>query len=87
MAVDVEPTPNPNAMKFTVGRDVGGPVTYTAADASGDPLAAAVFDAAPGSVQQVFKTAQFVSVTKTPDAQWETILPAIRGAIESAFAD
>lgn len=87
MPVNVESTPNPNAMKFSVGRAVGGPATYTDADGADDAVVQAVFAAAPGSVQQVFKTAQFYSVTKTADADWESILPAIRDAVEAAFPD
>jgi hypothetical protein len=85
--VNVESTPNPNAMKFSVGRDVGGPATFTEADGADDTVVQAVFAAAPGAVQQVFKTAQFYSVTKTADADWDEILPAIRDAVDTALAD
>ena len=33
MPVVVSNTPNPNALKFTVGEDVGGPLTYAAGSA------------------------------------------------------
>ena len=34
MAIGIDRTPNPNALKFTVGKPVGGPVTFTAANAA-----------------------------------------------------
>lgn len=86
MPVSVEPTPNPNAYKFSVGRPVGGPVTYTdpeVADGEHADLVRTIF--ASGDIAQVFMTADFISVTKGPAATWEDLLPAVRQAIEAAF--
>lgn len=79
MPVRPEATPNPNAMKFTVGSPVGGPATYVAGGDVADPLAAELL-ALDGAVS-VFMTADFVTVTKSPDADWETLLPLCVGVV------
>jgi len=72
MPVTVAQTPNPNALKFEVGVDVGGPKTFVAGRDEGDPLAAALL-ALPG-VTSVFMSADFVTLSKTPDADWMEIV-------------
>lgn len=84
MPVSIERTPNPNAIKFSVGCPVGGPVTYTSPDAADAPVVAAIFAA--GGVRQVFMTADFISVTKTDDTSWDDLMPAVRDAIAEAYA-
>jgi len=44
MPVIIEQTPNPNALKFTVGEDVGGPTTVVAGQQSEDSTAQALVD-------------------------------------------
>lgn len=66
-----EPTPNPNAVKFTVGRPVGGPETYISG--TDDPLASALLGLA--GVVSVFKSADFVTITKDPASDWGSITP------------
>jgi len=85
--VDAQPTPNPNAMKFTVGVPTtsGSPRTFrSAVEAEADPLARTLF-AIPGVVY-VFMTADFVSVNKAPTSRWDDILPAATRALEQHFA-
>jgi len=84
MPVTSQPTPNPNAMKFTVGAPVGGPVTYRVGQSADHPLAAAIL--ATDGVTSVFWTADFVTVTKDPDGEWASIQPAVMGALEGHFA-
>ena len=59
-----QPTPNPNAFKFTVrGKTFDSPVTFGSADAAaGTPFAKALFEI-PG-VASCFATADFVTITK-----------------------
>ena len=85
MPVTVQPTPNPNAMKFTVGVSVGGPVTVVAGQGSDDPMIAALV-ALPG-VTSVFMTGDFVTVSKSPDASWEAIGPEAQRLLEERFGD
>jgi scaffold Nfu/NifU family protein len=84
--LDVQPTPNPNAIKFTLGSPTtdGSPKTYrNASEAEGVPLARELF-AIPGVVY-VFMTANFISVNKSPESQWEAILPKATLAIGKHF--
>lgn len=69
-------------MKYTAGVPVGGPATYT--DAAGSPPWAVHILALEG-VHSVFATADFVTVTAHPDADWEAITPEVITALEGAF--
>lgn len=79
----VEMTPNPNALKFTVGVDVGGPKTFTPETADGDPLAAALLQLT--AVISVFMTADFVTLTKSDDGNWDLIAPEAEAVLIEHF--
>ncbi len=83
MTVNVSPTPNPDAMKFTVGVPVGGPSTFTTDTAADDPVAAEVV--AIDGVTSMFLTADFVTVTKDRSADWSAIVPAVVAILERRF--
>lgn len=83
MPVRPDPTPNPNALKFTVGVPVGGPTTFVAAKPTDDPLGSALLGV-PG-VTSVFMTADFVTITKDPSATWDDIVPAATPILETHF--
>jgi hypothetical protein len=83
MPVSAEPTPNPNAMKFTVGRPVGGPATFTAGAEVDEPAAAELL--AIDGVVSIFMTADFVTVTKRPDTEWDPITSRATEVLESRF--
>jgi hypothetical protein len=83
MPITTDPTPNPNALKFTVGRPVGGPVTFTAATAGDDPLATELLGIE--GVVSVFMTADFVTLTKAPGSNWDTISPTAIDALERHY--
>jgi hypothetical protein len=69
-------TPNPNAMKFTLDAPLAEMVNITRPeDAAGTPFAAALFGL--DGVVAVFGTADFVTVSKSPDADWAPLVPAI----------
>lgn len=78
-------TPNPNALKFSVGMEVGGPRSYVPANAAHDPVAGELFGIE--GVMSVFMTADFVTVTKEPDADWSGIEPAVVTILEKHFPD
>lgn len=84
MPVQPEPTPNPNAMKFTVGIPVGGPATYTAATADDNPMARELLALA--GVTSVFMTADFVTVSKSADGDWAALTPAISEILARHFS-
>ena len=73
------PTPNPDAMKYTL--DVTLPASFNVAnaEAAGDsPFAAAVFAA--GGVASVFGVNDFVTVTRQAGADWDPITEAVQAA-------
>lgn len=81
MPIRIEPTPNPNALKLTVGSPVGGPATFTGD--TDDPLAGPLLGL-PG-VTSIFMTADFVTLSKTPEADWESITPRAVEILEERF--
>jgi hypothetical protein len=85
MDVRVEPTPNPIAMKFTLGVQVGGPGTHVKGTEPDELWAADLLSL--DGVTSVFFTADFVTISKTPDASWDEITPEATRILESHFAD
>lgn len=76
---ETSPTPNPDALKFSLDVTLDGMLNVTAAEDAGDsPFAAAMFEV-PG-VASVFGTADFVTITRQPDADWEPIKRAVDAA-------
>lgn len=82
MSVQAKPTPNPNAMKFTLPeRLFPKPLSFANhQEAASHPLAAAIF--ALGGVYNVFMVQDFVTVNKLPHVAWEELLEPIQQRIE-----
>lgn len=82
--VRFQPTPNPNAGKFTLNRRVvEGPTSksfYNPEDAAGHALATALFELE--GVVSLFMVDDFVTVTKAPAADWNELVPAVQAVIE-----
>ncbi len=81
-AVRVDPTPNPEAMKFTVDGELvaGGPLTISdPAQAVGVPLAVDLL--AVDGVARLFFLRDFVTVTRRPGADWGAIIDGVRAVI------
>jgi hypothetical protein len=75
LTVDVQPTPNINALKFVVNRRLtdGRSQTYRSPqDAAASPLAASLLGI-PGVVQ-VFVLNDFITLTRAPGADWGPIV-------------
>ncbi len=83
MPVVVSNTPNPNALKFTVGEDVGGPLTYAAGSAPDNEMAAELV--AIEGVTSMFATADFITLSKQPEASWEHIAAVAQTILERYF--
>jgi len=86
MFIETEATPNPATLKFIPGRDVtGGPsADFAGADAAArSPLATALF--ALDGVERVFLGSDFVTVTKSDDAEWIALRPQVLGALMEHF--
>ncbi|HUF32482.1 MAG TPA: NifU N-terminal domain-containing protein [Acidimicrobiales bacterium] len=73
------PTPNPDAMKYTLDTTLPEMINVSTPEAAAPyPFAAAIL--AGGGVASVFATADFVTVTRRPGADWESITPAVQAA-------
>ena len=84
MSVQVDPTPNPNALKFSVGAQVGGPGTYVKGAEPEEPFVGALLEI--NGVTSVFLTADFVTISKTPEASWDSITPEATAILEGQFS-
>ena len=77
------PTPNPNALKFSLpGVQVipdGMRSFSTQGEAGDDPLAHALFSVK--GVENVFLVPDFATVTKHPAADWNLMIPGIEAAL------
>lgn len=85
MPVRIDPTPNPNSLKITVPAQVSSKaVTYASADAAKiDPLASKLFGVS--GVKSVFMVANFVTVTKDPAVEWDSIANELAAIVEAHF--
>jgi len=84
--IQTEETPNPATLKFLPGREVmsAGTADFPTRDtAARSPLATRLFGVA--DVAAVFLGADFVTVTKAPDVDWQVLKPAVLGAIMEHF--
>jgi Fe-S cluster biogenesis protein NfuA len=82
MFIQTEPTPNPNTLKFLPGEPVakGAVADYASLEAAADSkLAAALF--AVDGVTRAFFGADFISLSKTPEADWAVVKPLALAAI------
>jgi NFU1 iron-sulfur cluster scaffold homolog, mitochondrial len=86
MFIQTQPTPNPATLKFLPGRDVSPATAYeftTMDEASASPLASALFGIT--GVRTVFLGGDFVSITKSEDADWSHLKPQALAAIMDHF--
>lgn len=83
MPVSVTPTPNPNALKFTVGAEFDSPKSFAAGADTDDPVASPLLALA--GVTSVFMSADFVTLSKSPDVSWDEIVPEATRILEEHF--
>lgn len=86
MFIQTEQTPNPATLKFLPGTVVLAEGTLDIRDAQAaecSPLAARLFLI--DEVEGVFFGNEFVTVTKSEDADWQTLKPVILGVIMEHF--
>lgn len=84
----IQPTPNPNALKFIVDREVktDGKATFKSArDCQGIPLAEALFDLR--GVDQIHFFQNVVTVSKFSFEDWDSLEPAVRTTLENMLPD
>lgn len=84
--LSIEPTPSPNAMKLNVDERVERGRTYTKDNLqSAPPLIRKLLDIA--GVKSVFRTADFLSLERYPNADWKQVLQEARAVFgENAAA-
>ena len=81
---EIQPTPNPNAAKFILDREIVSQPTsfFNAAAAKDHPLALKLFSI-PG-VSSLLFLGDFVTINKTPDVRWDDITDAVQQVLETA---
>src|ERR1044072_8992138 len=79
VSIYTEMTPNPETMKFVANKLLypGKSIDFPDESAAGpSPLAKELF--AFPFIRAVFIASNFVTLTKTPDTQWDDVIPSIR---------
>lgn len=89
-AIDIviQPTPNPNALKFILNKDVktDGKVSFkTPQDCKDVHLAAALFDLR--GVDQIHFFQNVITISKFSFEDWEALEPAVQTCIENFIED
>lgn len=82
MFIETQSTPNPETLKFLPGREVfaGRAIEFTSREAAElSPLARSLFDI--DGIARVFLGRDFITLTKTFDADWPELKPAALAAI------
>lgn len=86
--ITIQPTPNPNALKFILDRDVkneGKASFKTPLDCQDVPLAAALFDLR--GVDQIHFFQNVITISKFSFEDWENLEPAVQTCIENFIDD
>ncbi len=88
MAIEVrgEPTPNPNAMKFTANQvlfEGTGSASFKKGDEPDHALAKELL--ALEGVDNIFGFQDFVTVNKEVDADWDSLLPKVEAVFTSVY--
>jgi len=87
LQIRFQQTPNPNAGKFVLNRDVVSgdrSSSYSSVEeAEGDPLGVALMGLE--GVTNVFMVEDFVTVTKTPELDWQELVPRVEETIRTVY--
>lgn len=85
MFIQTEQTPNPASLKFLPGCEVmvSGTAELVPSNAEASPLAARLFTVS--GVNAVYLGRDFITVTKSDDADWTTLKPQVLGVIMEHF--
>ena len=94
LVIDTQATPNPNAAKFTLNRAVAAQGTTYRLPAAGQQTGTPSGDQPEwakrllglSGVTQVFALHTFITVSKTPDGDWNTLAPQVEQVLREAFA-
>lgn len=84
--INVQETPNPNSVKVNTSQTIfEGPrsTSLKSGDETNHPLASALLSIE--GIDNIFGIKDFVTITKTADAQWDTILPQVEEAFKVVY--
>ena len=81
---EIQPTPNPNAAKFVLDRQISPQPTsfFDSAAAQNHPLAKKLF--AIDGVASLLFLGDFITVNKQPNVSWDDLAPSIQKVLENA---
>ena len=81
--IEIQPTPNPNALKFVLDRAVSQqPMSFFNAAAAEDvPLAKRLFEIA--GVSSLLLLGDFITINKSPQAGWDDIKRQARSILSA----
>lgn len=87
MPIQVQKTPNPNALKFILPKPhFAQPLNFSSAEAAAaHPLARQLF--ALGNIYNVFLVQDFVTVNKLPNVPWAMLETAIQAVLEQYVSE
>jgi NFU1 iron-sulfur cluster scaffold homolog, mitochondrial len=88
LSITIQPTPNPNALKFIMNKEVKneGKVSFKSPQDCRDvPLAAALFDLR--GVDQVHFFQNVITISKFSFEDWDSLEPAVQTCIENFLPD
>ena len=82
--IEIQPTPNPNALKFVLDRQVSQqPISFfNAAAATDHPLAKGLFEIA--GVSSLLLLGDFITINKSPNGAWDDIKNQARKLLKDA---
>ena len=82
--IEIQPTPNPNALKFVLDRQVSQqPLSFFNAAAATDyPLAKRLFEIA--GVSSLLLLGDFITINKSPGGDWDDIKGQARAVLSAA---
>jgi hypothetical protein len=83
---EVQPTPNPNALKLVLDAPVSQqPISFFDASAASDhPLAARLF--AIEGVSSLLLLGDFITINKRPESNWKTITRSVEAVLAASDA-
>jgi hypothetical protein len=87
ISITVEGTPNPNAAKFVLDRQVPGAGSrsyFDSESAAGDQLAERLF--AIEGVRALLLVENFITVTKIDDVEWSELVDRVEAVIRAELA-
>ena len=83
--IEIQPTPNPNALKFVLDRQVSQqPLSFFNAAAATDyPLAKRLFEIA--DVSSLLLLGDFITINKSPGGDWDDIKDQAQTVLRAAL--